>query len=280
MGIYDRGYYRDEDRGPWFGGRSIVVNLIILNVAIYVADMLFEGRLTDWLSLRSDLFRRPWQFYQLLTYGFVHDPSNVLHIVLNMFFLWIFGSELESLYGRNEFLRIYLTAIVIAGLAWVAFATAMGSPPIPLVGASGGIMALMIIFVLHFPMRMFYIWGIIPLPAWALGAISVLMDVAGVVNQQSSQVAYVAHLAGVAFGAIYYQSKMNLGRLVPVRLSGSMFRLRPKLRIHDPARESRDLNAQVDQILEKISREGEASLTRKERRTLEEASRRYQRRRE
>jgi hypothetical protein len=68
--------------------------------------------------------------------------------------------------------------------------------------------------------------------------------------------------------------------MIPHRLSTAMFRLRPRLRIHDPEEASRDLNDQVDAILEKISQQGEASLTKKERRTLEDASKRYQRRRQ
>ena len=115
----------------------------------------------------------------------------------------------------------------------------------------------------------------------ALGGLYVVMDVTGFMNPGSSNVANVAHLAGMAFGLAYYQTGMNLGRLVPRRLSdlNKIFRFRPKLKIHDPEQDARDLNAQVDEILEKISRQGEASLTKAERRTLEEASRRYQRRR-
>ncbi len=96
----------------------------------------------------------------------------------------------------------------------------------------------------------------------------------------TDNVAHVAHLSGVAFGFIYYQTGLNLGRLVPRRLSGNPFRMSPKLRVHDPDEASRDLSDQVDAILAKISQQGEASLTRKERRTLEEASKRYQRRRQ
>jgi hypothetical protein len=102
-------------------------------------------------------------------------------------------------------------------------------------------------------------------------------------SPSANGVANVAHLGGAAFGFVYFRSHINLGRLMPRKLSdisGSLFRLRPKLRIHDPADEVVDLNRQVDEILEKISREGEASLTKKERRTLEDASRRYQRRRQ
>jgi hypothetical protein len=66
---------------------------------------------------------------------------------------------------------------------------------------------------------------------------------------------------------------------MPRRLSLSALKLRPKLKVHDPAADERDLSREVDRILEKISREGEASLSKQERATLERASRRYQQRR-
>lgn len=284
MGIYDRDYYQDEERGRWggglsraTGGRSVVINLILLNAAIYVADMFMSGRVANALELQSNLFQRPWQCWQLVTYGFVHDPRDLTHILFNMFGLWLFGTDVESIYGKAEFLRIYLTGVVVAGLAWAATAAASGGSV--LVGASGGVMCLMILFVLHFPRRLLYIWGVLPVPAWALGTLYVAADFLGV--QSDDLVAHVAHLGGVAFGAVYYYAGFNLGRLIPRRFSLPSWKLKPKLRIHDEAEDrAPDLNQQVDQILEKISREGESSLTKSERRTLEEASRRYQRRRQ
>jgi membrane associated rhomboid family serine protease len=284
MGIYDRDYYQEEERGSHFGGvggRSMVVNLILLNAAIYVADLIFEQRISNALSLRPDLFERPWLAWQLVTYGFVHAPDDITHILFNMFFLWFFGSEVEVVYGKAEFLRIYLSAIVIAGLAWSLFVlTPMGAAEGggPLLGASGGIMALMILFVLHFPRRLIHIWGILPVPAWAIGTLYVVGDVFGVGSDDL--VAHTAHLGGVVYGFVYYRTGLNLGRLVPRRLSLSSLRWRPKLRIHDPDAASSDLEQQVDRILKKISEQGETSLTKRERRTLEEASRRYQRRRQ
>jgi len=260
----------------------MVVNLILLNVGVYIAQFLFGQPLTAVLALHDDLLARPWQVYQLLTYGFAHDPNSIMHILLNMFGLWLFGTDLEGIYGRTEFLRIYLVAIVLAGIVWVGIEVA-NERAAELIGASGGVMGLMALYVLHFPRRGFYVWGVLPMPAWALGILYLLMDISGAANPEGSSVANVAHLAGMAFGFAYYTSGMNLGRLVPRRfsdLSGKLFRMRPRLKIHDPQRDARDLTAQVDEILEKISREGEASLTKTERRTLEEASRRYQRRRQ
>lgn len=282
MGIYDRAYLQEEERGGgWAPGRSMVMILIIINVAIWLAQMIFGREFIDTLSLKSDLLSRPWQAWQLVTYGFAHFDAG--HILFNMLGLFFFGRELEGIYGRFEFLRIYLVAIVLAGLAWAVLAL-FDRQSAELVGASGGVMAVVMLWVLHFPQRLVYIWGVIPVKAWLLGTIFIVSDLLGLMNQRAGgdgpQVANVAHLAGVGFAFLYFRTKMNLGRLIPSRLSDLKPKLfRPKLRIHDPDKEASDLNQQVDAILEKISREGEASLTKKERKTLEEASRRYQRRR-
>jgi membrane associated rhomboid family serine protease len=253
-----------------------VINLVLANAAIYVADMLFDGRISSSLALKSDLFQQPWHAWQLVTYGFVHDPKNLLHVAFNMLGLWFFGRDVEGFYGRAEFLRIYLVAVVVAGLLWAISAANRGNQE--LIGASGGVMCVIILFVLHFPMRRILIWGVLPVPAWALGTLYVLTDFFGV--RDDDIVAHVAHLGGMGFAALYYYSGFNLGRLVPRRLKVPSFKFKPKLRIHDPEERAADLNQQVDRILEKIHREGEASLTKSERRTLEEASRRYQRRKE
>jgi membrane associated rhomboid family serine protease len=283
MGIYDRAYLQEEERGGgWAPGRSMVINLIIVNAVVYLAGIFVDPeQLNSWLSLKSDLFTHPWQVWQLISYGFAHD--GFMHILFNMAGLFIFGRELEGMYGRFEFLRIYLLAIVLAGLVWVFMQVAAGGNG-SLVGASGGVMSVVMLWILHFPMRLVYIWGVIPVRAWILGTVYIAGDVLGMFNKHEPgdgpQVANVAHLAGVGFAFIYFRTKMNLGRLIPSRLSDLKPKLfRPKLRIHDPDKEASDLNQQVDAILEKISREGEASLTKKERKTLEEASRRYQRRR-
>ncbi|MGD9720039.1 MAG: rhomboid family intramembrane serine protease [Pirellulales bacterium] len=283
MGLYDRDYYQEEERaryggGGFAGGRTIVVNLILINAAVFVAE-LFDPRVSEILSLKPDVFQRPWLFWQLLTYGFVHDPTHITHILFNMIGLWVFGSDVETVYGKAEFLRIYLTAVIVAGLAWALTTAATGGGP--LLGASGGIMCLMMLFVMHFPRRLLYIWGVIPVPAWVLGTLFVLVDVLSIGN--NDLVAHVAHLAGAAFGFIYFRTGWNLGRLTSGRFSLSSwrsFRLKPRLRVHKPEDEAVDLNRQVDRILEKISREGESSLTKSERRTLEDASRRYQRKRQ
>lgn len=279
MGLYDRDYIRDDEQPGYFlgGQRSMVTTLILLNVGVFLVDVFMEGRLSEFLALKSDLFQKPWNAWQLLTAGFAHDPSSLMHVGFNMFELWLFGRDVEAIYGRKEFLRLYLSLIVLSSLVWVISANAVHRPAM-LIGASGAVVGIMIVYVLHYPRRIFNIWGILPVPAWLLGSLLILQNISGAL-QQRGNVAYVAHLAGAAFAYVYYSTGWNLGRWWPSRFSLSSLKPRPKLRVHEPEPEE-SLGDQVDRILEKISRQGEASLTAQERRTLEDASRRYQKRRQ
>jgi membrane associated rhomboid family serine protease len=280
MGINDRDYVREEPRHSLLSDRSVVINLILLNCLIFLGNYLFgdhDPREGDWLTevagLNSGLLKHPWMAWQLVTYGFLHSWDDLRHIAFNMFGLWMFGREIEDIYGRKEFLRLYLLLIVGSGLIWVAAEAVAGSQAV-MIGASGAVVGVTMLFVLHFPKRIIMLFGFIPLPGWAFGALFIFLDVFGA-SRQTDNVAHIAHLGGAAVAFAYFRFRWNLGRL------GSFFPKGPKLRIHQPKPETpRDLSKRVDEILEKISREGEASLTKDERRTLEEASRRYQRRKE
>ncbi len=290
MGIYDRDYSREEG-GFFLGGdRMMVTNLILITAAVYLLQLLFDTPrgdqpLTDFLSLDANLFSwetvtHPWRILSLVTYGFAHSRADILHILFNMFFLWFLGREMEERYGRIRFLAMYLTTILFAGLVWVLsvrLADPLVEGYIPnLVGASGGVAGVLLLFVLNYPRRIFYIWAILPVPAWALALFWLFVNVFGAVSQHDN-VAYVAHLAGGAYGWIFYKTGWTLAFWTPTRGSFKMPRFRkPKLRIHDPDEMEDALGEEVDQILRKIAEHGQDSLTAKERRTLERASRRYQ----
>jgi len=280
MGVYDRDYYRPERQGLHIGGDwSAVTWLIVINAGFFLIDGFADKRLREFADLDPALLHQPWKAYQLLTFGFAH--WDLPHVLFNMLGLFIFGREVEGIYGRAEFFRVYLTMIVVSGVAflitqWVAGSSAHG------LGASGAVMGMMALFVCHFPRRMIYIWGVFPVPAIVLGGLYILQDLFATISK-TDNIAHTAHLAGAAFGYLYYRTGWNLGHLVPTSLLQAIRHRGPKLRVHseevDEDRPKADLGKQVDEILEKISREGEASLTREERRTLEDASRRYRQRR-
>jgi membrane associated rhomboid family serine protease len=275
MGIYDRNYYRDDESGSLLGGRSVVVVLIVINVVFFfLQSLLHSGRMAEWLVVDPTLFHAPWQVWRLVTYTIVHvDPWQILWNMLGLFF---FGKAVEDKYGPREFIRIYLLLAITAALVWLALDAGEGYPG-ALTGAFAVVMGLLVLFCLQDPKQQ-VIFIFVPMPAWLLGAIFVGLDVVGVLSGGAAWITPAAHLAGALTAFIYFRSGINLGQMMP---SGWPRLKRPtKLRLHDPEAEERQLARQVDAILEKISRDGESSLTKQERRTLEQASRRYQRRRQ
>jgi membrane associated rhomboid family serine protease len=297
VGIYDRDYYRRPQQG--FSLRmpqSMVVTLIIVNVALYLADgLLFPGKLfedhklTCFLSVDSHTLSRPWMWWQFLTYGFVHDPLSPMHVIMNMVQLWFLGAAVEQVYGSKEFLRIYLAMLLAGSLSFVIGnilidAVKHRETGYILLGASGAIEGIVILFVLNHPHATLMLFPIpIPVKAWVLGVLCVAYNLYGAATPQSGDVAYGVHIAGIVFAWLYFQNRWNLGRFFERVLLLPKSFARPKFRVHRPDDEAEpeesDLSAEVDRILEKISREGEAGLTRKERQTLETASRQYQNRR-
>ncbi len=285
MGVYDREYYREEQGNFSFAGLSLVGKLIAINIVLYLVNLISGSWLFDQMALWSREWQRPWMAWRLLTYGFTHDPRQVWHVIFNMAGLYWFGRELEQHYGVKEFLRFYLTAIVVAGVAWLVrenIGAAAGRSEQALLGASGAVLALVVLYAMHYPYRQILLMGVLPLPAWLLAGLFVFIDLAGALGDNAgANVAYVAHLGGAAFGFLYYRLQWNLGRLAPAAFDFKrLFKGRPKLRLHHPTADDENLSAKVDAILDKISRQGEASLTKAERKTLEAASRKYQQRRQ
>ncbi len=111
-------------------------------------------------------------------------------------------------------------------------------------------------------------------------ALYLIYEFAALERGRGDYVAHAAHLGGALFGFIYYKTGWTLFSLFPGNvLKRGLGQRRPKLKLHSPEQDDESLSRRVDEILEKISREGEASLSKDERRVLEDASRRYQKRR-
>ncbi len=294
MGIYDRDYERPGGFGqpPGLrldGPRTLTTNLVLFTVGVYVLQLVIESS-TGWLLLPSDWFYRPWEGYRLLTYGFLHHPGDLKHLIFNMIGLWFFGRAIEQRFGRTEFLVFYLIAIVFAGLVWCVADRFMygGEFPTSMLGASGGLSAILVLFALNFPKQLIYIWGILPVPAWAFGLFFVGSDVMGAVSR-SGDVAYTAHLGGALFGFLYHHFGWRVSNWLPSNFSLPKPPGRSKLRIHDPQgnpeedhrgnNDDSKTDQRVDEILKKIQAQGQDSLTWRERRALEKASQEYQKKR-
>jgi membrane associated rhomboid family serine protease len=211
----------------------IVLNLIIINALVFFAQMAFGGleqlnKVNDLFALhhyKSEMFRP----YQLVTYMFMH--GGFMHILFNMFGLWMFGSIIERVWGPKRFLIFYLICGVGAGLVqmgsyvhdfWAIDHTHelydIGTYQTILrasctVGASGAIMGLLAAFGYLFPNTQLYIIPIpIPVKAkWAVLGFIALDIFGGVVQVQGDGIAHFAHIGGALIGflIVFYWNKTN-----------------------------------------------------------------------
>ena len=176
--------------------------LLIVNVVMFVLDEMTNRALTMYLALwplgtmsmtGGAASFQPWQ---VITYSFLH--GNLTHIFLNMFALYMFGSELERLFGQKRYFNLYFISVISAALMQLAFAEVAGGDPYPTVGASGGVFGLLLAYAMYFPRRtLILLFPPIPLPAWLFVTIYALIELYSGVTGTSAGVAHFAHLGGM-----------------------------------------------------------------------------------
>lgn len=309
MGIYDREYYR-HDRSGLFGTLAspgvICKWLILINVVLFVVQLFSAGRgispVTEALLLDTQKVFSG-QVWRLITYAFLHDPLNLVHILLNMLVLWWFGHELESRYGPREFLIFYLVGVLAGAVAFVGHHGVLSlqengsffAAQARCLGASAGVTAVSVLFACHFPNRMVLLFFILPVPVWALVVFLVAVDAFNLVGHVNNGIAVAAHLGGALFGFVYYKGHWRLSTLFQGWFAPARGGTRPNLRIYYGEEEktaqpvapagvaAQDMDehfeAKVDAVLEKVARSGQESLTETERQILFRASEIYKKRR-
>lgn len=295
MGIYSRDYVRESSSrgGGWGDDIPACKWLIITTVVVFILQFVSDGHggasfIDEWFSLSADDIRSG-QIWRLLTYAFLHDQSTPWHILFNMLGLWWFGSEIEKLYGTKEFTLFYLVAAVISGTGFVLWEFAVGAHN-PVVGASGGVLAILTLYATHYPREKIYIYGIIPVEIRWIIAFYVIMDLWPVLRTLKgeplmSTTAHAAHLLGILFGWLYRRQHWQLsgwidsGWLAALPRRRRQSQARKNLRVFDPPSDPEiDLENELDRILAKIHEQGSSSLTDREQRILTKASQQYKNR--
>jgi len=240
----------------------------------------------EWLQLDAHLVARG-QIWRLVTYAFCHDRLGLWHILLNMLVLFWCGQTLESLLGPREFLLFYLVGALSGGLAELALDLYLGSS-VPVVGASGAVMAAAMVYAIHYPrttVRLFWFW---PIEVRWLVLFYVLYNLHPLLlvlggTQYFTGTAFACHLGGLAFGFLYWRFSLSLERwwdLIPKpRGSFANGELRRRTVARTAARSGPSIDQQVDDILRKIHDSGKESLTEAELRLLDRASQKYKERR-
>ena len=118
-----------------------------------------------------------------------------------MFALYMFGGDVERLLGPRRFLQYYLVCVVGAAVAQLIVMNGMSTPPVPTVGASGGVFGLLLAFGMAFPRRrILLIFPPIPMPAWLFVTLYGMLELYLGVTGSQVGVAHFAHLGGMAAG--------------------------------------------------------------------------------
>lgn len=273
MGIYDRDYVRDSGQdggmvriGGGFRQLGVVKWLLIINFVVFLLTLSenLKGSIYTWGVIYPQNLVWIAQIWRLITYQFLH--WDAFHILLNMAGLFFFGPILEHLWGSRTFLRFYLISGAAGGIVYTLLVLLRLLPAGPMAGASGAIYAIFMAVAVLFPRMMVLIYGIIPV---RMGLLVVIMIILSLLKFASGQNAggEAAHLSGLAAGAVYVLYKPWFTKSRLERKKGSWAK---------KIEQDRKFEAEVDRILEKVNRQGIASLSEKEKQILQEATRREQ----
>ena len=261
-------YYRPR---YGFGGMltPMVKSLLTINIIVFLLEYITGGTaMLYFFGLVPRYIVQRYYIWQFVTYMFLH--GGLWHLFLNMFILWMFGSEIERYWGSRAFLKYYFITGVGAGvLSWL---TALSSYT-PTIGASGAIYGILVAYGMMFPNRPVYLYFLLPIKAKHFVIFLVIMELMASRGQASSGIAHFAHLGGMLFGFLYLKRE-RLTFLIK-----GLFRKRGSKRKTQKRWEEeqrRDMDRTIDEILQKISREGMDSLSQEERDLLEWTRRKYE----
>ncbi len=302
--LADRDYMREDDNGT---GLSWTVMLLIALVVVFAADAIAKAYLGLSLQQHGALSDSVWQkgwVWQLVTFQFLH--GSFPHLFFNGLGLWMFGRPIEAAFGGRRMLGLWIAGGLVGGLLQLGISAAFPlqfSPEV--VGASAGLMTFLAIFCRLEPDARILLALVVPVPARFLFYFSVGVALFFTVVPSRDGVAHAAHLGGLLFGWFWVQAGYHQGEGLWERLSEGWQRwnqqrqtrralagsvqgriLKPSFRsdsaqVPNPAKELSDaefIAREVDPILEKIARDGIASLNAAERQTLEAARQKVTRR--
>jgi membrane associated rhomboid family serine protease len=222
-----------------FGGPTTpcVKKLLIVTVAGFflqaLSVRLFGFYLEPWLGLVPYSVTHRFFLWQPITYLFLH--GGFFHLAFNLLVLWMFGCELERVWGSRFFLRYFFVCGIGAGL-FVTLLTA--SSLVPTIGASGALYGVLLAYGLLFPDRQIYLWFVLPIRAkhfvLFIGAVAFYSTL----TLPGSGISHLAHLSGFIIGYLYLRGWGHFRRLHRRYLEWKLKRLKKKFRVidggHDP----------------------------------------------
>ena len=241
--------------------------LVTINFCIFVLQSIAraENLFFPLFGLVPKLVWSELMIWQPFTYMFFH--GGIWHVLINMFVLWMFGNELERLWGKKFFLNYYFTTGVGAGLVTMIFGL---NSMTPIVGASGAVYGVLLAYGVIYPNRQVYLYGLIPIKSiWFVIGVGVIAFLSSF--NEMSQISHLTHLSGMIIGYLLLKK--------PVRWKTLWFSISKRVTEYKVQKEEKKVLQQhvierdVDQILDKINREGFNSLSEEEQDRLYKGSR-------
>ncbi len=195
------------------GFQPPALNSVLILILVNVVCFLLVQRIIPWWELALSTYGlKQFKIWQLVTYMFLH--ANIMHILFNMYGLYLFGRYVLSSLGTRRFLTLYfLSGIVGAGL-WLLFNWGSRSP---VLGASGAVFGVMMAAAMLYPnMRLILLFPPIPITLKTFVAIYAGIEIFSELTNTQGGVAHLAHLGGflAAFVYIRYISGESLGEIV------------------------------------------------------------------
>jgi rhomboid family protein len=193
--------------------------IIIANVVMFFATTFARG-LVPVLGLVPALVVRNLWVWQLATYMFLH--AGLLHILFNMLALWMFGTELERMWGTRYFLKYYFVSGIGAGVLTVLFSLlpfgfAQQLHQSIVIGASGAVYALLLAYALYFPDRPIYMYFVFPIPARVFVLIIGAIAFYSSLSETGGGIANATHLGGLAVGYLYLKGRAGANPLAELK---------------------------------------------------------------
>ena len=276
MGLYDRDYTQADFHSQYrfspqmrmsFPKLTPVVKwLLIANLSIYAAVILIRPLgefIYEWFMLDTTTLERNAQIWRLVSYQFLHKTDDIFHIIFNMLGLYFLGPRLEGFWGSKKFLYFFLGCGVVGALFYM-FLVAIGFLPNgTMIGASGSVLGLLAACAILFP-QFVVIFFIFPVPIRLAAVILTIAYFFLVITGSENAGGNACHLAGMGAGAAYVLSESWRKKFKDKMTAGQ--RWEKKITEH------RNLQIEVDRILEKVHISGIHSLTYKEKRTLKQAT--------
>ena len=261
--FYSRGRSRGLTRG--------VKILLITNVSIYFLQQFMGDLLIGALGVTPVKVLQDLSVHQIFTYMFLH--GGLFHILINMFVLWMFGTEIEKTWGTKRFFKYYFLTGVAGGIFTVMF---QPNATYPTIGASAAIYGLLVAYAVLFPNRTIYLYFLFPIKVKYAVILFIGLEILAVLSTQPDGVGHWAHLGGAVVGFIYLKADWRFRSFIryfsPWFYWNRLKYRRGSQKLEKNRQKTEEIMKRVDSVLDKINQVGFENITEEERQFLDDAS--------